>query len=83
MKKVAVAITIGLVLVALIIAFGQVFTVRYIDVEFVNAVVTADKNEIIDATGIDTNTNIFILDEKKSRQKYKTLSATTRLRLTT
>ncbi len=71
MKKVAVAITIGLVLVALIIAFGQVFTVRYIDVEFVNAVVTADKNEIIDATGIDTNTNIFILDEKKVKAKIQ------------
>lgn len=71
MKRVAVAITIGLVLVALIIAFGQVFTVRYIDVEFVNSVKAANKQEIIDATGIDTNTNIFILDEKKVKAKIQ------------
>lgn len=65
MKKVIIAVAIGLVFVALIITFGQVFTVRYVSVEFVNSVSSATKQQIINLADIDTHTNIFVIDETK------------------
>ena len=71
MKKVVVAVAIGLVLVALIIAFGQIFTVRFVTVDFVNGVSSTDKQRILDLADINPNTNIFILDEKKIADKIQ------------
>ncbi len=71
MKKVIVAVAVGLALVALIIAFGQIFTVRFVTVNFENGVSAADKQTILDLAGIEPNTNIFILDEKRTADKIE------------
>lgn len=65
MKKIIIAVVLGLVLISLIIAFGQVFTVKYVTVEFTNNVSVTTKEKILEQAGIKTSTNIFIIDEEK------------------
>ena len=65
MKKAIIAIAIGLVLIAGIITFGQLFAVSYVSVEFVNNVICASEQEILEQANINTGTNIFVLDEDK------------------
>ena len=77
MKKVIIAVAIGLVFVALIITFGQVFTVRYVSVEFVNSVSSATKQQIINLADIDTHTNIFVIDETKIAFAFNKLEIST------
>ena len=71
MKKAIVGVAIGLLIVAMIITFGQVFTVRYIGVEFENSVSAANKQEILSLANIDSNTNIFVLDENALKQRIE------------
>ena len=71
MKKTIVAVAIGVVIVAMIITFGQVFTVRYVNVNFENAVASTNKEEILSVADIDANTNIFILDEKDLKKRIE------------
>lgn len=71
MKKTVIAVVVGLVIVGLIIAFGQIFTVRYINVEFENAVSATSKEEILSIADIDTHTNIFVMDEKALAKKIE------------
>lgn len=71
MKKAVIGVAIGLIIVAMIITFGQVFTVRYINVEFENSVTSTDKQELVSLADIDSNTNIFVLDEDVVKQKIE------------
>ena len=71
MKKTIVAVVIGLAIVAAIITFGQVFTVRYVDVPLKNSVQCTDVNEIVELAGIKANTNIFTLNEKEIKKKIE------------
>lgn len=71
MKKAVIGIAVGLVIVAMIITFGQVFTVRYIGVEFENSVSSTDKQEIVSLADIDSTTNIFVLDENTIKQRIE------------
>ena len=71
MKKTLIAVAVGLIIVGLIISFGQIFTVRYINVNFDNAVCSASKEEIISVADIDTHTNIFVLEEKELIKKIE------------
>lgn len=63
MRKKYIAIAISLVLIALIVTFGQIFTVQNVKVVFNNETDIATETSIIDLAGIDSNTNIFSLKE--------------------
>ncbi len=63
MKKKYVIIALSLIVIALIIAFGQVFTVRSIDVVFENKSGLSNEGDILSASGISDNKNIFNVKE--------------------
>lgn len=71
MKKAIIAIVVGLVIVAMVIAFGHVFAVRYVSVEFQNNVACTTKQEILSGAEISSGTNIFVVDEKKVMQRIE------------
>ncbi|NLL56142.1 MAG: FtsQ-type POTRA domain-containing protein [Clostridiales bacterium] len=68
MRKKYVAITISVVMIALIITFGQIFTVKNVKVEFKNETGMATEQTILELADITSNTNIFSLKESKIKQ---------------
>lgn len=65
MRKKYIAIAISIVLIALIITFGQIFTVRNVLVEFKNETGIANESSILELADIGPNSNIFSLKESK------------------
>lgn len=65
MRKKYIAFVAGLLLIAIIVVFGNIFLIKSVDVVFVNKPEFADENSIINASEISLNTNIFNLDDKK------------------
>jgi hypothetical protein len=68
MRKKYISIIISIVLVALIITLGQIFTIKNVEVEFNNQTDITSTGEILEIIGIDTNTNIFSLKESEITQ---------------
>lgn len=68
MKKKYIAITISIVLIALIITFGQIFTVRNVKVEFKNETGLTGESDILRIADIKPNTNIFSLKESRIKE---------------
>jgi hypothetical protein len=72
MKKAKYAgIISGLCLVAIILAFGQVFSIAKIDVFYEKAPLQAKTDQIIEASGIKPRANIFTVDEKAAAKKVE------------
>lgn len=71
MKKVIIAATVGIVLIACIIVCGQMFTINFVNVEFVNGVQTTTEQKILLLADIDTNTNIFVLNESALKKRIE------------
>ncbi|MFA6867077.1 MAG: FtsQ-type POTRA domain-containing protein [Clostridia bacterium] len=69
MKKKYVAIIIAVVVLAIIFTFGQVFTIRSVDVVFENDTDIATDSEIINLAGVEHDKNIFSLNEDKVVEK--------------
>ncbi|MCR4662100.1 MAG: FtsQ-type POTRA domain-containing protein [Clostridia bacterium] len=63
MKKNYIIIFLCLVVIIAIIVLSWLFTIRTIDVEFLNDVENTSKEEIISLANIKNNTNIFVIDE--------------------
>jgi hypothetical protein len=71
MKKVVIAVAVGLILIAVIITFGQIFTVRHVGVEFTNSVSCADEQQVLSYANISPSTNIFVLDEETIAERVE------------
>lgn len=71
MKKVIIAATVGIVLIACIIVCGQMFTINFVNVEFVNGARTTTEQKILLLADIDTNTNIFVLNESALKKRIE------------
>ena len=70
MKYKAVAIVLGVVLVAMIALFGNLFRVREVSVEYVGASPTeADPAEVYSVCAIETNGSILNLNENEIRER--------------
>lgn len=67
MRKKYIAIIISIILIASIITFGQMFTIKNIKVVYENYTDIADEGTILRLAGIGGNTNIFSLREKEIR----------------
>ena len=73
MKKTTVfAIIFCTVVLAAIVFFGVFFTVKEITVRYDNDVTSADKQAVLSVIDIDSQTNIFSVNEKKIKQKVET-----------
>jgi hypothetical protein len=75
MRKKYIAIAISVVMIALIITFGQIFTVKNVEVEFKNETGIATEKTIIKLADIGTNTNIFSLKESKIKESINSYYA--------
>ncbi len=71
MKKTIIGVSIGLIIIILIIVFGQVFKINYIDVDFENNVTECDQSDIVTYADISINTNIFVINEKEIKAKVE------------
>ncbi len=61
----------GICLIAIIFAFGQLFSVKKIDVYYYKAPLRVKTEEVIQASGISIGTNIFIIDEKSAIKRVE------------
>lgn len=69
MKKKYVVIAICVLVVAAIVACGQIFTVRDISVVFYNRTGMANEADILEASGLTNRNNIFNVKEKDIKNK--------------
>ncbi len=69
MKKKYVVIAVSVLIIALIVAFGQIFTVRDISVVFHNKTGLTDEADILKVAGITYKKNIFNVKEGEIKQK--------------
>lgn len=65
MKKKYIAFGVGLLIIAAIVVFANIFLIKSVDVVFVAKPKFADEDSIIHASKISLNTNIFNLDDKE------------------
>lgn len=63
MKKKYVLIALSVIVIGLIVACGQMFTVRHVSVVFDNKTGLADENGVLKATGLNGRNNIFNIKE--------------------
>ncbi|HKL73792.1 MAG TPA: FtsQ-type POTRA domain-containing protein [Clostridia bacterium] len=75
MRKKYIAIAISVVMIALIITFGQIFTVRNVMVQFKNETGIATENSILEIADIKANSNIFNVRESKIKESINTYYA--------
>ena len=71
MKRVVITVAIGIMIIAGIIVCGQMFKVQFVNVEFDNGVTVTNEESILSLADIDTNTNIFVLDEKQIKERIE------------
>ena len=71
MKKVVITVAIGIIIIAGIIVCGQMFKVQFVNVEFDNSVNVTNEESVLSLADIDTNTNIFVLDEKVIKERIE------------
>ncbi|MFW5780202.1 MAG: cell division protein FtsQ/DivIB [Bacillota bacterium] len=64
MKKKYIAFVTGLLLIAIIVVFGNLFLIKSVDVVFINKPEFADEDNIINASEISINTNIFNINDE-------------------
>ncbi len=64
MKSKYIAITIGILIVIMIVVFGNVFLIKSIDVVFTRNPVDIDEASVISSSKIVLGSNIFSVDEK-------------------
>lgn len=75
MRKKYIAIAISVVMIALIITFGQIFTVKNVEVDFKNETGIATEQTILELADIGTNSNIFSLKESKIKESINSYYA--------
>ncbi len=68
MKKKYVVIAISVIIIALIVACGQMFTVRHVSVVFYNKTGLADEAGVLKATGLSGRNNIFNVQETELKK---------------
>lgn len=66
MKSKYIAITIGILIVIMIVVFGNIFLIRSVDVVFTHSPEGTDEASIVSASGIALGSNIFSVDEKEA-----------------
>ena len=69
MKKKYILIIASLLVIALIVACGQIFTVRHVSIVFLNKTALADEAGILEASGLNKQKNIFNLKETEIKEK--------------
>lgn len=69
MKKSVVLIVVSVIVIALIVACGQIFTVRTVDVIFKNETDIADGGDVIEASGLNVHNNILNIREGQIKDK--------------
>ena len=68
MKKKYIAIIICVIFIALIVLFSNIFLIKTVEVVFEGQPKSATKEEILTASQIELNTNIFNLNEKRVKE---------------
>lgn len=69
MKKKYILIIASILVIALIVACGQIFTVRHVSVVFLNKTGLADESGILEASGLNKQKNIFNIKENEIKEK--------------
>lgn len=69
MKKKYILIIASILVIALIVACGQIFTVRHVSVVFLNKTGLADESGILEASGLNKQKNIFNIKESEIKEK--------------
>ena len=69
MKKGIIITIVFVIVIAMFLAGGQIFTVRHVNVVFENKTGITDESDIISVVGLDKRNNIFSVNERELKTK--------------